>query len=220
MKSYIRFDGPPGSTVITDDVGLLPWNSGENGVTISNNKGVNDSGTSAFFMDGPCNQQFLCSSAIPFGNSDFTIEAFINIANINTCFTILDQRSNYNNNGILLGIYKNGSTNILGIEYHSSAGYRSFSTYTQNIPLNEWVHVTICRKGDKLRSFVNGTKDGDITVPINGELNTARYILGNVQDRNCYYNARGYIGWFRVTMAARYEENFTIPSIPILPFDP
>ena len=79
-----------------------------------------------------------------------------------------------------------------------------------SLTLNAWNHIAIVRNGNTWMTFINGTKDIDITVSGTVIDKSASKIIGGWWDGS--YDLNGYLDEYRVSNTARWISNFTVPS--------
>jgi len=167
-----------------------------------------------------------------FGSGDFTIETFIRL-NVQASGAI-------NDNGAVGGGYNMIATHIKigdadgnnnGWEWNinlsntvsfraniDGIGWGIVGDGSSALSAGAWYHVAVCRDGTKIRQYIDGvleheaTTSGSMTVPSTSpNLMIGRYDLrdgGSPIKRHF----DGYMDSFRITKAARYTTNFTIPT--------
>ena len=164
-----------------------------------------------------------------FGSGDFTIEAFIRL-NVLAAGAVQDNGSvGGGYNMIASHIYFPASGTRLGWEWNVNlSNVLSFRANITSwglvgdgstaLSADTWYHVAVCREGTKVRQFLNGaleheaTVSGSMAVPSpERTLKIGRYELHNGSfDVRRHFD--GYMDSFRITKAARYTTNFTIPT--------
>lgn len=148
-------------------------------------------------------------------DSDFTVDYWINLSSDKWYY------NNYNKyagiNGVNLpGIFIYDSTQAI-IRYTDSNNIIKNELVPFNYIVNEWIHIAIVRKGNKLYPFINGHKytssDGSEFL-INENL--------HIDASSITYNARctltstinNRIDEIRISNVARWTESFTPPTKP------
>ena len=165
-----------------------------------------------------------------FGSGDFTIETFIRL-NVQASGAVQDNGSvGGGYNMIATHIYFNGSTR-LGWEWNinlsntlsfraniDGIGWGVVGDGSSALSADTWYHVAVCRDGTKIRQYIDGvleheaTTSGSMTVPSPEQtLKIGRYEL-NTGSADIARHFDGYMDSFRITKAARYTTNFTIPT--------
>ena len=84
---------------------------------------------------------------------------------------------------------------------------------TLPLPFTGWNHVALTRQGSTVRSFFNGVKIREQTIAVNTDTTAQRFSLGyrTALPAYCIY---GYLDQIRITLAARYTEDFPPPTTP------
>jgi hypothetical protein len=166
-----------------------------------------------------------------FGSGDFTIEAFIRL-NVLAAGAVQDNGSvGGGYNMIASHIYLPASGTRLGWEWNvnlsnvlsfraniDGIGWGIVGDGSTALSADTWYHVAVCREGTKVRQFLDGaleheaTTSGSMTVPSPEQtLKIGRYELNNGSaDVRRHFD--GYMDSFRITKAARYTTNFTVPA--------
>ena len=148
-------------------------------------------------------------TALVFGTSDFTLEAWIRPTSITTGAMIYDCRTTYPTlNGFALFVYgtlvtisTNGNT-----FYNNAAGVA---------PLNTWTHVALVKISGVYYCYVNGFLAFSQSYATSLTDNATFYI-GRTTDFNTAYQFNGYISNLRIVKGAGlYTSNFT-PSTTAL----
>lgn len=100
------------------------------------------------------------SSSFNLGTSDFCMECFINISS--TPNLILGKESEYwlNYSRTDLGT----TSNKIGFSISSSSGWFAVSSTTTPV-VGVWYHIAAVRSGTDLSLYVNGVREGNITIP-------------------------------------------------------
>lgn len=198
----------------------MPMNGADAGTTFTENTGKtvtvvgNTStqveqyrfgGSSAYF-DGT--GDYLSVPASPNLNLldvDFTIEAWVNLANSSTYQFLIGGATN---GDLMVAI--NYPASSISVGRHNVAWDSSFGTHT--IQASAWTHIALSRVTGVLRCFVNGVMLGSPLA------NTQSYSSSGViigAAGGAAYPITGYIDDLRITKGiARYTANFTPPSLP------
>lgn len=173
-------------------------------------------GGAAQFSAWPSYATVATSSAFGFGAGDFTIEAWVwpeDIGVINN--TVAD-----------VGGYQNGVLFRLGGS-SGDAGYVAGSAINWNpsndlVPAEQWTHVAMVRSAGHLRVFVNGVEEYGAAHAANvGSSNSLMIGQSQHSAESEAYGPMdafsGYIDGLRITKAALYCSNFTLPTAPPTP---
>jgi hypothetical protein len=165
-------------------------------------------GNGSMYFDGTGDYLLVPSDpSLDFGTGDFTIEFWLNLANVTSTWQAIISRA-YNITGGWR-LYKNDGT----AELRWYAGGTSVVlTSSSGIANNVWSHVAVVRNGTTLTIYVDGTNRGSAT-------NSTNYTPGNYAVEigsgvvTSAYPVTGYIDDLRITKGvARYTANFTPPT--------
>ena len=141
-----------------------------------------------------------------FCSGDFTIECWIFVIGWTKNTTIAEKYITLTS-GFSWQISSTGRIQaiVLGPSYVSAVSSAS-------IPTGAWAHVAAVKSGNVVRSFINGIKDGEVTLGYSGSDDSSVLRIGS--DTNDYLrDFNGRIDDFRITKGvARYTENFAPPG--------
>jgi hypothetical protein len=165
-------------------------------------------GTGSMEFDG--SGDFLITPNNPdfdFGSGNFTIELWINTANLSSKQDILDRRAGASLQGWFLSMNLSaGKVEFLSANHGWVGSLRS----NTNLPANSWVHIAVTRSGDTFRLFQDGIQVATNTSSGAMDDRPAGITIGSSPD-NAFFN--GYIDDLRITKGvARYTANFTPPD--------
>lgn len=147
-------------------------------------------------------------------SADFTIEFWVQFANINSTTLIQGTWGNFNQ----LSINANHANSPNKISVMSWAGFSSstpFLASTTSVLANTWYHVAVTRSGNTFRLFLDGILESTYTgaMTINQPL---RWIGKNFDGTNSTSYLNGYISNLRVIKSiALYTASFTVPTFPL-----
>lgn len=171
------------------------------------------SGTTSLFVDGTLDSAYFEPSLNhELGDNEFTVEAmvFILSAATNSGYggCVFDTRTTGNTSGLAFFVSNTGSLSVL------SANSWIYSTPSNSVPFNTWVHLAASRFNNILKIFINGKLITSLTSTSNHT--SQGLFLGAPSDfyleNSTNYRLNGYIDWVRITKKARYHISFTIPS--------
>ena len=93
---------------------------------------------------------------------DFTITAWIQLKSYNSLSTIIDFGNSVSNDNIILGVSLISPDNLIGEIYafDKPSTIKSFGS----INLNEWYHVALSLKANRLSIYINGKLDKSETI--------------------------------------------------------
>jgi hypothetical protein len=160
------------------------------------------------YFDGSGDYLNVSYLASNFGTGDFTLEMFVYLTAYDTVndSVIIDTRSAGTANPFVFGVRSNGFA-----FYYTGTGYNSSTV----VPLNNWVHLVICRSGTTLKIFQNGvetlsrTDNSNLTGTSTGSIIIGRAIQGIA-------NVYGYLSNLRIVKGtAVYTAAFTPPTAPL-----
>lgn len=147
---------------------------------------------------------------------EFTFEGWFYVRSITDSYmNLFTNNINFPSAGFIqLAIRNSGD-----ILWNASPGGSFVST--DDVPLNQWVHLAISRDAANLmRMFINGVASGSSTKTgtIGGNnLGVSTFDVGRgIAGDNGDYN--GYFEEIRVTKVCRYTASFTVPTGPFSPF--
>ena len=154
------------------------------------------------YFDGTLDSITLpTSAALNIGTGSFTIEFWINTNNNNYgVFKLVGTGTTSNGPTVTSTLkfawWKDGSSEIL----------RSITTAVYGA----WYHIAYVRSGTSFKLYVNGVEES--TVTNSDSFNFSGWSLG----RGYYDNQMfGYLSNFRLTNAAIYTANFSVPNAPL-----
>jgi len=146
-----------------------------------------------------------------YATGNFTIEAWVYPTETNTNMTIFAQ-SNANN--LNTGAFRIESDNALTYTYYTDSGGGSAVAFQGGtISPNVWTHVAVSRSGTTTKLFVNGTVVNTATIATMYQ-SASGSAVGSYATTNVspFY---GYLSDVRVTTAAVYTGNFSVPTAPL-----
>ncbi len=158
----------------------------------------------ALITDGLTNTTRQSAFAFP---SDYTIEFYVYLDGLAQAGGIIDFRT------VL------GGSDLNKPAIATSGGSMQFAwnatvQITGSLPANlTWAHYALCRSGNTVKAFLNGTQTGSNATDSTSFSDSA-LTIGNTYPLNT--NAlKGKLAGLRVTQAARYTGTFTPPNLPL-----
>ena len=177
----------------------------QNNLTLAGNANTSTDqakfGTASLHLDGTGDYVTLTGSHA-FGTGDYTIEMFVYHTSISGQQTYFSD-AYADTAGVYL--YKD-SNHKLGLYYSGQ-----IVTGSDNVPANQWVHVSVCRASGTSRLFLDGVLQGSASDTTN--LTQTAYSIGDSVGTSSG-EFIGYIDDIRVSKMARYTSAFTAPSEP------
>lgn len=165
-------------------------------------------GYSAVF-DGSGDYLGLGTSTIfDLSTSDFTIEFFAYVTTTTMYYAISRRPAN----GWLITMAGGGS--VTWNQWASGGTYNFATGPASSFTQNAWNHVAICRSGNDVKVYVNGSGGTALSSANRPDSASGTFYIG--QDPTTPAKAfAGYIDEFRFTKGvARYSGDFTAPTIP------
>lgn len=160
------------------------------------------------------------SSLFDFGSGDFTVEMFIRLGALTTVSFVshglICKRATtavfapFN----LEATYTGGPTRLKGQVSTSGSSWITCQS-ADNLSINTWYHIALCRSGTNLRMFLDGIQ-ADATQTVSGALmiNSDAVSIGAASVARDY-GMNGFIDDLRITKGyAYYTSNFTPPTAP------
>jgi hypothetical protein len=198
-------DGTQGSTTFTDS-GPLALAVTAFGNTIISTAQSKFGSASGLFDGNNDGLTIADNAAWNVGSGDFTFEVWVRPVDT-TNRGLISQRSSSTSN-FAWEVTLSGST----LFFNYSTNGTSFSTLSSGVTytLNTWIHIAVCRSGNNLYLF----KDGSLlsTNPLSASIfdSTASLLVGGRGGISTTFN--GYMDELRFTKAARYTTSFTVQT--------
>jgi hypothetical protein len=174
------------------------------------------SGIKCIYFDGSDDVMYCdTNTAYNFGVGDFTIEAWVNMADISTYYTIMGRGNINTTDGDWRCVIGNVSGNIkmlMGIRSAGTIYDLASNNFDGQISVGSWNHVAVSRSAGTLFFFLNGTQVGSVACSYSLSSSSALY-LGCRAHSSGYYSFLGYITKWRVSKdIARYTSTFAAPT--------
>ena len=166
-------------------------------------------GNTSLHLTGSGDKANISGDLVNFGTSDFTLEGFFRIADMEGTDTyFFDGRDG--TSGVLIPNILFDESNSNHVRVYS---YPYIITGATDISLNTWYHLALCRSGSSLKLFLNGTQEGSTYTTLQN------YVAGSFASIGGFAGGTqqsmvGFIDDFRISKFARYTANFTAPSEP------
>ena len=174
-----------------------------NGARISTARGVTDGSSAEFSGSSYLSVTGGSPSAIPSGNDQYTIEAWVNPRSYSAAQGIVGWGSYGNTNQV--------NALRLGLDGRLVNYWSSNDLTTETVvPLDTWTHVAATFDGTTRRMFVNGALVASDTPTGHNVTSVDNLTVGLTSDGELF---DGYIDDVRVTKAARYVTDFTPPTM-------
>jgi hypothetical protein len=206
VKLLLHMNGTNNSTTFTDSGPLALTVTPSTGAVISTAQSKFD-GASAY-VNGATSAGLSVADndAWNIGATDFTAEGWIRL-NATQDLPIFSQESEPSNYGWEIFI---GSTYFAFWCSPDGINTPDFEAPSWNLALDTWAHFAVCRSGNTLRMFKDGTLIQTHTITTNIFNSTAPLLIGK---RNSYTSTfTGYLDELRFTRAARYTASFSVQT--------
>ena len=177
------------------------------------NTSVKKFGTSSAYFDGTSDYLSIPAGSFPFGDEDFTIEAWVYNTEGSSDKTLLDFRSGTNDGFEILVA---GSPNKLRYRrvIDDSGNHSPNNLITSAaLGINAWKHIAITRSNGTARMFIDGTLENSAsdTAPYGNNSGAPGLAIGAKSDGTMGFP--GYVDDLRVIIGhAKYTANFTAPT--------
>lgn len=198
----LPFDGSNGSTTFTDE------SSNNLTVTAAGNAAISTSeskfgGASVYFGGSGDHLDTSITSAGTFGLNDFTVECWV-YAPSSSAISIAEQSPFASP---LWYFYASSNIVVFGVH-----GGGPSSRFPNTLSSNTWHHLAVCRKSGVVHMFLDGVKQSvsNISGGIGSYDFSAERAIRIGRIGQVPYT--GFIDDFRITKAARYTSNFTVPT--------
>ena len=203
VAALLHFDGTNGSTTITDNSKNNLAVTSVNGAFISTAQ--SKFGGSSVFFDGT--DDYVTApdnSAFNFGTDNFTIEMWVNFANVTSTWQAIISRAYAIAGGWRL--YKNDGDNQL--RWYSNATL-VVTTTASTLSNNTWSHIAVVRNNGVITIYIDGVSRGSAASSTNYNPGSYAIEIGRGVVTSTY-PMTGYIDELRITNGyARYTGNFT-----------
>ena len=211
--------GAAGDKTYIDDVFstyLYKGNGGSQPIDNGLKLGNANTGNSVLFDDTDDYLQIAHTTDLCFGNGDFTIECWAyyrgDFDSFDALFGNWGSAGSY---GYVLETVGSGATTDLEFYYYNDSNTFVGPIQGGTLSKDQWNHLCVCRSGNTIRLFVNGTMYGSGTSMNEGIRDgTTPFTIGGQVAGSGWWN--GYISNLRVTKGqGLYTSNFT-PSTQAL----
>lgn len=202
-------DGTDSSTIIIDS---SPYNSSiaRNG-HVQIKTAIKKYGTGSIYFDGAGDYLTVPNSTeLQLGNSDFTIECWVNLSALGNQPWVNKWSGNFGE--FYFGLLNSLPTFVLTSTGITSGGYSAMLqsngfTATTNV----WYHYAVVREGSSLLLFINGVLNNSTTVSGSVYTGLTPVRVGTNLDVPWYFT--GYLDDLRIIKGkALYTTNFTPPT--------
>lgn len=159
-------------------------------------------GDTSIYFDGNGDYFYIYDAAALTFTGDFTVELWVYLLDSRWGMPIIEARS-----GVNYSSYVFYFKNLHGELWDKG----NAMTFSQAIPIQQWVHIAFVKSNNTVMFFVNGVKD-NTTFQHTTALTPAgsTYALFSLWDGIQFY---GYIQDFRVIKGvAKYTSNFDVPT--------
>ena len=206
VKLLLHMDGANNSTTFTDSSPLALTVTPSTGAIISTAQSKFGGASASINGTTGAGLSVADNDAWNIGSNDFTVEGWIRL-NGSSDRPIFSQESEPNNYGWEIYI---GSTYFAFWCSPDGINTPDFDAPSWSLALDTWAHFAVCRSGNTLRMFKDGTLIQTHTITTNIFNSTAPLFIGK---RNSYLSTfNGYLDELRFTRAARYTASFSVKT--------
>jgi len=205
----MHMDGSDNGTTFTDECGKTVTVHGD----VVTKTGTKQLGTASGYFGNGGYLTIPISDDFQFGSGNFSVDFWIYPTSFSTAQIPLTLDVG---NITPLSIQINTSGKLGVYSSANETGWTVADGDCGSLTLNTWQHVGICRSGNALCVFINGTKTDEI--PFSHTLMTAstEVIVSSGYINNAYqYPVNGYLDELRISKGiARWTSDFTPPTSP------
>ena len=216
-------EGADGVTAADTGLDSSPNNRTQSGATAkpTYSTSVVKYGSSSFAFNGTDQSLYFPNSDIggTLLTDDFTVECWVRFNAFTADQTIFMDGLHYNNNYTCMVNTVANNPNQFYVRTATS-GSNTTNTLVQGgfgLVVDTWYHFALCRSGNDIRLFIDGTQFGSTITSVTTSLynNVASHSVGasrNASNTEVAY-LNGYIDEYRVTQSALYTTTFTPTQI-------
>ncbi|MFZ6767758.1 LamG domain-containing protein [Undibacterium sp. Di26W] len=206
----LKFDGADGATSVVDQSPYARTMTRVGTPALKAN--IRKFGTTSSYFSNSMDAWGTATDTALDLNTDFTLEAWVyQVATGSSTNVILSRRGG--SNVFNFSVYSAG----VALEFWEQDGtYNLVAGAGTPVPMNQWVHVAVCRIGNTIKTYRNGALENTMTgAPVLSHGLPADLAVGRDASTNAYYFP-GYIDDVRITKGvSRYTGPFTPPdSLP------
>jgi hypothetical protein len=204
-KLLLHMDGTLGSKTFTDS-GPLALTVTAFGNTIISTAQSQFGGASGQFDGTNDNLTIADNDAWNIGSSDFTFEVWVRPVDTVDRGLISQRGTSSLNYGWEVTL----ASDTLFFRYSTNGTTFSSLSRSLSITLNTWAHIAVCRSGNSLYFFKDGTLLGTNTLTATIFNSTASLLVAARGGLSTGFN--GYMDELRFTRAARYTTSFSVQT--------
>lgn len=162
--------------------------------------------TSAHMVDTNSRLSVAYQSGFDLGAKDFTMEAWVYLTTNDGDYKLIcSKRTSTAVRGAF--IFRIDPNESVQFYLDDDGVWATLSTPSSSVPISQWTHIAVTRKGSIFKIFINGIELAYLTSSAVGTPDSNPLLLGSEGDNN--HNLPGYIDEFRLTVgSSRYNENF------------
>jgi len=157
------------------------------------------------------------NAAFDVGSGDFTFEFWMYTSVTGSTMYIFGQSNSMGSTATVPYVISKTSSNKLMLTITNGVGVYN-ATSTNDLPVNQWVHIACVRDGNTLRNYINGTQDGTADVTgVTAPNSSNQLAIGRLGEYNVSLYS-GYISNFRMVVGTCVYTGgtaFTPPTAPL-----
>jgi hypothetical protein len=162
------------------------------------------------YFDGSSYEQLTDTTAIAFGSSDFTVEAFVFPTNVSGTQMIASKWSSASGPWQFFL-----STNTANFSITTGSGQFDVQSAAGTIVANTWTHIAVVRQTTSLKIYINGTLSSTTSIGAVSVISRNDTVQIGARTFGGAPNFSGYISNLRTVTSAVYTSAFTPPTTPL-----
>jgi hypothetical protein len=162
------------------------------------------------YFDGSSYEQLTDTTAIAFGSSDFTVEAFVFPTNVSGTQMIASKWSSASGPWQFFL-----STNTANFSITTGSGQFDVQSAAGTIVANTWTHIAVVRQTTSLKIYINGTLSSTTSIGAVSVISRNDTVQIGARTFAGAPNFSGYISNLRTVTSAVYTSAFTPSTTPL-----
>jgi len=207
VVSLLHMDGTDDGTIFVDEIGHAC-------AAVGNARTKTDHfkfGGSSLFSDGNSDRVTITyDNSFLLGTDDFTIECWLRVQAYDGTSAIWANRISTQYGQFLLHLNSSGA--LYAYFQKATSQWFSLNTGSAAIPLNQWKHIAVTRRGQTFTLFVDGEQlvSSIFADPIISPVQNNIFLMSESNGGNCLH---GHMDDFRLTVGtSRYNDDFAPPT--------
>jgi hypothetical protein len=162
------------------------------------------------YFDGSSYEQLTDTTAIAFGSSDFTVEAFVFPTNVSGTQMIASKWSSASGPWQFFL-----STNTAQFSITTGSGQFDVQSAAGTIVANTWTHIAVVRQTTSLKIYINGALSSTTSIGAVSVISRNDTVQIGARTFAGAPNFSGYVSNLRTVTSAVYTSNFTPSTTPL-----